>query len=133
MKLKIGTRVIVEGEETFISELHQDITRGVYRVRTSNPTYEFCKRPKGKGFVAFKSTGEFIELSKADKTSKYQQGDRVFDSSVGVGVITRIIPDIMNDYPIEVDFKGTIEYYTICGRSSDCNNTPDLKRLRVKL
>ena len=81
-KLKLGTRVIVNGIETFISELHADITRGVYKVRTSNPTYEFCKHTKTDGskdirWTCLTSELKEIVLEKAPKYGNYQVGDRV--------------------------------------------------------
>lgn len=76
-KLKLETRVIVNGVETFISELHADITRGVYKVRTSNPTYEFTKNSKGEWWAYPCEGQDAILLEEAPKYGNYQVGDRI--------------------------------------------------------
>jgi hypothetical protein len=129
-KLKLGTRVIVKGVETFISELHADITRGVYKVRTSNPTYEFSKSAK-EAWVCC-TEGKWIELKKAPKYGNYQVGDRVFCTYNGIGVVEGISDTA--DFPIRVLFedKGTASY-TLEGKCYYSDKSASLKKLRVKL
>jgi hypothetical protein len=81
-KLKLGTRVLVNRVETFIVELHAAMQRRVYKVRTSNPTYEFCKHPAtGDWFTYACTDGNMIKdciiLEKAPKYGNYQVGEMV--------------------------------------------------------
>jgi len=135
MNLKIGTRVIVEGQEKlddYVVYLEASLERGVYCVRTRCFDVDFIKQDDGK-FIHITDSLEKIKLTKANKYENYKIGDRVFDSCEGKGVIQRIDTTPNDEYPITVNFMGIARYYTLCGRSSDSNNTPDLKRLRVKL
>ena len=137
-KLKLGTRVIVNGIETFISELHADITRGVYKVRTSNPTYEFKQNPNGDWWAG--DSIKPIWLEEAPKYGNYQVGDRVFDKYEGVGTVVAISKDAT--FPIQVDIPDPdseckaipVHFYSSDGKTFDgYSKKPVLKKLRVKL
>jgi hypothetical protein len=133
MKLKLGTRVLIEGVETFISELHADITRGVYKVRTSNPTYEFCKHPATGDWFNFG-----IVLQEAPKYGNYQVGDRVsstFKTPVKKGVVTHICP-VLKRVTVTWDKGLGTSKYLEDGREEQPffpQDKPSLKKLRVKL
>ena len=129
-KLKLGTRVLVNGVETFIAELHADIKRGVYKVRTSNPTYEFCKHSDG-GFTALTCDGKVICLQEAPKYGNYQVDDEVFCTYNGVGVVERIAS--VKDFPVLVRFKEGSAGYTLEGKCYHSDKSAVLKKLRVKL
>lgn len=144
MKLKLGTRVIVKGVETFISELHEDMKRGVYKVRTSNPTYEFTPNDKGVWEAYINYTEEkgcdYIKLVKASKFGNYQTGDRVKliqnarqGSKRDIGTITAIEPE-----RLIVTYDNSLlsrEGFNLDGSFSYSSKTgiPILKKLRVKL
>lgn len=54
---------------------------------------------------------------------EFKKGDLVFDIRYGWGVIT----DIGNlSYPIDVDFNGRYDSYTIDGKDSEYHATPIL-------
>jgi len=87
--MKIGTRVVVQGVETYIRETHADIERGVYRVRTNNPTYEFKQNPAGDWWAG--DSSKPIWLEKASKYGNYQVGDRVKDTrTTQKGVVSTV-------------------------------------------
>jgi glutathionyl-hydroquinone reductase len=124
-KLKLGTRVIVDGVETFISELHADIRRGVYKVRTDNPTYEFILDTNIGKFFAVLANCEVIELKKAPKYNNYNIGDRVkFNSRLYsdlIGTITKLE-------------AGTVELLTTNNQTYRLKlEEGRLKKLRIKL
>ena len=131
MKLKLGTRVIVDGITTFINELHADITRGVYKVRTYNPTYEFTKNSKEEFWTGVINGNEYLLLQKAPKYGNYQVGDRVFDKNIGIGHVIALKES--SAFPINVQFKSELANYTTEGKAYSSNSKPVLKKLRVKL
>jgi len=127
MKLKLGTRVLVNGVETFISELHTDIQRGVYKVRTSNPTYEFTKHP---------ATGDWfnkgIVLQEAPKYGGYQVGDRIFCINKGKGIVKEIRETGSRPVRVQFDYFKSIDYHFMLSGSFNVSKEPVLKKLRVK-
>lgn len=138
-KLKLGTRVLVNGVETFVSELHADIERGVYKVRTSNPTYEFTKNSKGVWWAYPCEGQEAILLEEAPKYGNYQVGDRVTDKKHGNGVVkhitdTEVVVEFPEYHPASLyPFRMS---YTLSGQFSTIiayRKNPVLKKLRVKL
>lgn len=131
-KLKLGTRVTVNGVETFVSELHADIERGVYKVRTSNPTYEFTKNTKGCWWAYPCEGQEAILLEEAPKYGNYQVGDRVFDIEWGKGTVT-LLKEIRG-CAVEVTFdkNDVVRGYNLDGTYFSTRE-PVLKKLRVKL
>lgn len=131
-KLKLGTRVLVNGIETFISELHADIKRGVCKVTTSNPTYVFEKNTFDK-FTCLTSNNTLLELELAPEYGNYQVGDMVYYIDKGevieVNEKTVVVkfPEYIREFTLEGNYCIRDKYHTMITKQ------PVLKKLRVKL
>ena len=152
--MKIGTRVEIDGIETYVTEIHKDIFRGVYKIKTDNPSYEFLKNPSGEWWSG--DSLNPIWLKKAKKFSNYKKGDRVksidpkrYRELHKIGIITSICYSTLEETKGEI-FQIIVTWDTDCIPAKYIKTTmyngdgtewqmffpqknPSLKRIRVKI